>query len=109
MPSDISYESFASPEKPFRFQAALSSLPAVEYRAVLGIGDMTMAAPRETPITWTQFGIVMSLLLTLATTVVGGGFVWLHSDITDVRISIQNVQRDMNKRLDTLIEQGIHR
>lgn len=65
-----------------------------------------MAAPKETAITWTQFGVVMGLLMGLAAAVVGGGFAWLHSDIGDVRVAIHDVQHDMNQRLDTLIEQG---
>jgi hypothetical protein len=67
----------------------------------LAAGDDVMARPADA-VTWTAFNTVVSALFGMGIAAVGGGFAWLHSDLSDIWTEVRDIRTDIrDSRADT--------
>jgi septal ring factor EnvC (AmiA/AmiB activator) len=88
-PGEQSDQSFTEPV----YKSAHGRKPAA--------GDDVMARAAEA-VTWTAFNTVLSALLGMEIAAVGGGFAWVHSDLSDIRADVRDIRTDIrDSRADT--------
>lgn len=70
-------------------------------------------AKKQEFITWSAFKGFVTVGLSLAVVVIGGGFAWLHTDLAELRsttreIAVQtsNTRTDVVKAIDAVRQQG---
>jgi hypothetical protein len=102
--SDTAYEAFpsalpSSHFKPIRLQPQLTP-----YQNLKSEGR-PMAAKSDA-VTWGQFGVLIGAALGIATITVGGGFAWMHSDLSDLKVEIHQTRTDLTNAIGEVAKQA---
>ena len=109
------YEVMSWPVDRWAAQVAMRTAPLAmnPYRRLSPQGASDMAKQRTHPdaITWSQLSVIAILLVAA----IGGGFAWLHSDMTTLNATVRTMAQDIgvvrveaartNEQLKILIEE----